>query len=69
MHANKRYGIIARDLRLAQKMTQAELGEKIGRSKQWVCEFEKGKYGLKVDMLTSLVTALGTEASIFLPAK
>ena len=41
----KVYGKIARAARKKCRLTQSELGGKIGKSKQWVSEFERGISG------------------------
>ena len=63
------YGKILRRERLKQQLTQVEIGEKIGKSKQWVSEFERGNIRLNIDLAVKLAKVLGLTADIFLPRK
>ena len=63
------YGKILRRERLKQQLTQVEIGEKIGKSKQWVSELERGNIRLNVDIAVKLAKVLGLTADIFLPRK
>ena len=56
-------------VRLKNGLTQMEVGAKIGKSKQWVREFERGNIRLNLDVAIQLATALGVSADIFLPKK
>lgn len=61
----KDIGALIRDARLESGMTQAELGTKIGASRFWVAEFERGKpraeLGLALKALRALRLALTIE--------
>jgi putative transcriptional regulator len=46
-----------------------EIGVKIGKSKQWVSEFERGNIRLNIDVAVELAKVLGVTADIFLPRK
>ena len=63
------YGKILRRERLKHQLTQVEIGERIGRSKQWVGELERGNIRLNIDVAVKLAKVLGLTADIFLPRK
>jgi putative transcriptional regulator len=63
------YGTVLRRERLKHNLTQTEIGEKIGKSKQWVSEFERGNIRLNIDLAVKLAKVLGLTADIFLPRK
>ena len=63
------YGTVLRRERLKHNFTQTEIGEKIGKSKQWVSEFERGNIRLNIDVAVKLAKVLGLTADIFLPRK
>ena len=51
------------------QMTQTEIGKMIGKSKQWVSEFERGNIRLNLDVAVELASVLGLAADVFLPRK
>ena len=55
----KHLGALVRDARLSSGMTQAQLGEKIGASRYWVAEFERGKSGAELGLSLKALRALG----------
>ena len=63
------YGKTFKKARLKVGMTQAEIGNMIGKSKQWVCAFEKGGIRLNMDVALRLAKAVGESPDIFLPVK
>ena len=63
------YGKILRRERLKQQLTQVEIGERIGRSKQWVSELERGNIRLNVDVAVALASILDVTVDVFLPQK
>ena len=63
------YGTVLRRERLKHNLTQTEIGEQIGKSKQWVSEFERGNIRLNIDIAVKLAKVLGLTADIFLPRK
>ncbi|MBP8036447.1 MAG: helix-turn-helix transcriptional regulator [Negativicutes bacterium] len=63
------YGKILRRERLKQQLTQVEIGEKIGKSKQWVSELERGNIRLNVDVAVALASILDVTVDVFLPQK
>ena len=63
-------GEIIRKARLKRDLTQGELGNLVGRSKQNVCDIEKGrKKDLKSEMLIKFADALRINPNIFLPKR
>ena len=63
------YGKILRRERLKHQLTQVEIGEKIGRSKQWVSELECGNIRLNVDVAVALASILDVAVDVFFPHK
>ena len=63
------YGKTLRTERKKIGITQSELGVKIGKSKQWVSEFERGNIRLNMDIAVQLANALGATPDIFLPKR
>ena len=63
------YGKILRRERLKQQLTQVEIGEKIGRSKQWVSELERGNIRLNVDVAVALASILDVTVDVFFSHK
>ena len=61
------YGKTFRRARLKMGMTQEEIGNIIGKSKQWVSRFEQGGIGLRLDAAILLAKAVGERPNIFLP--
>ncbi len=62
-------GNVLRRERLKQRMTQTDIARKIGKSKQWVSEFERGNIRLNIDIAVDLASVLGVSATVFLPRK
>lgn len=54
----KDLGALARDARIGAGMTQAQLGEKIGASRFWVAEFERGKNRAELGLTLKALRAL-----------
>ena len=44
-----------KDARRDAKLTQTELGKRIGKSKQWVSELERGNIKLSFEMAVSIL--------------
>ena len=61
------YGKTLRTERNKIGITQTELGKRIGKSKQWVSEFERGNIRLNMDIAVQLAAALDVMPNIFLP--
>ena len=55
-----------REVRKENGMTLAELGERIGRSKQWLSELERGNIRLTYDMAVKIAQVFGKTPDIFL---
>lgn len=58
-----------KELRKKQGLTQKEVGEKIGRSKQWISELERGNIGLKFEMVVALAKIYDVKLDVFLTGK
>ena len=63
------YGTVLRRERLKHNLTQTEIGKKIGKSKQWVSELERGNIRLNVDVAVALASILDVTVDVFLPQK
>ena len=64
----KGMGAKVRRLREAAKLSQTELGDKLGVSYQQVQKYERGVSRLSVDTLLRLARALDQPIAAFLPA-
>lgn len=54
-----------KDARMDAKLTQAELGKMIGKSKQWVSELERGNIKLSFDMAVNISKACNKTTEFF----
>ena len=54
-----------RDARRDAKLTQTELGKRIGKSKQWVSELERGNIKLSFEMAVSISNACNKTTEFF----
>lgn len=54
-----------KDARTDAKLTQTELGKKIGKSKQWVSELERGNIKLSFEMAVSISNACNKTTEFF----
>lgn len=54
-----------RDARKDAKLTQTELGKRIGKSKQWVSELERGNIKLSYEMAVSISNACDKTTDFF----
>lgn len=54
----KDLGGLIREARVSAGLTQTELGEKIGASRYWVAEFERGKAGAELGLTLKALRAL-----------
>lgn len=54
-----------RDARKDAKLTQTELGMRIGKSKQWVSELERGNIKLSFEMAVSISNACDKTTDFF----
>ena len=57
----------ARDARKQANLTQTELGQRIGKSKQWVSELERGNIKLSFEMAVRISNACNKTTDFFLP--
>lgn len=54
----KDLGGLIREARVSAGLTQTDLGEKIGASRYWVAEFERGKAGAELGLTLKALRAL-----------
>lgn len=54
-----------KDARRDTKLTQTELGKRIGKSKQWVSELERGNIKLSFEMAVSISNACNKTTEFF----
>lgn len=54
-----------KDARRDAKLTQTELGKRIGKSKQWVSELERGNIKLSFEMAVSISYACNKTTEFF----
>ena len=54
-----------KDSRRDAKLTQTELGKRIGKSKQWVSELERGNIKLSFEMAVSISNACNKTTEFF----
>lgn len=54
-----------KDARRGAKLTQTELGKRIGKSKQWVSELERGNIKLSFEMAVSISNACNKTTEFF----
>lgn len=57
-------GAALRDLRRQQGLTQADLAERAGTSRRWVCDTENGKVPLGIRLLCQVIHHLGYEITL-----
>lgn len=57
-------GMRLKEARLEQRITQKELADRIGTSRRWVVQLEKGKSTLQVGLVLRAITALGLECNV-----
>ena len=54
-----------KDARRDAKLTQTELGKRIGKSKQWISELERGNIKLSFEMAVSISNACNKTTEFF----
>ena len=54
-------GLLVRERRRAARVTQSELAERIGASREWVRQLETGKPRLELGLTLRALAALGIE--------
>lgn len=57
-------GAIVREARTAAGLSQSELGRRIGASRFWVAQFEKGKPGAELGLALKAIETLGLSVRI-----
>jgi len=57
-------GALVRQARLAAGISQSELGQRIGASRFWVAQFEKGKPGAELGLALKAMHAVGLAVQI-----
>jgi DNA-binding XRE family transcriptional regulator len=57
-------GAAVRDARLVAGISQIELGQRIGASRFWVAQFEKGKPSAELGLALKALHALGLKVSV-----
>lgn len=57
-------GALVRQERQDQGLTQAELAERIGTTRQWVSQFESGTLNPRVGLVLAALTALGLDIDV-----
>lgn len=60
-------GAMVRDARLAAGLSQTALGERIGASRYWIAEFERGKPTAELGLALKAVQALGLTLEVTAP--
>jgi HTH-type transcriptional regulator/antitoxin HipB len=63
-YSPKEIGALARETRLKLALSQAELGQKIGATRYWVAQFERGKPGAELGRTLKALRALRLVVSI-----
>lgn len=58
------FGALVRDARTAAGLSQSELGERIGASRFWVAQFEKGKPSAELGLALKALHALGLSVRV-----
>jgi len=62
-------GAIIRDRRKKLRLDQKSLADKVGVSRQWIVEVEKGKPGAEIGLVLRTVEALGIKLAVDEPQK
>jgi HTH-type transcriptional regulator/antitoxin HipB len=62
-------GLLVRDRRRNIELTQAELAERVGASREWVRHLEAGKPGLEIGLTLRALGALGLAIDVTETAK
>lgn len=57
-------GALVRDARTAAGLSQSELGKRIGASRFWVAQFEKGKPSAELGLALKALHALGLDVRV-----
>ncbi len=60
----KEIGALARENRLKLKLSQAQLAERVGVSRLWIVQLEKGKSTAQLDLVLRTLDTLGLSLEI-----
>ncbi len=58
------FGLVVREARRAEKLTQAELATRAGVTREWIVGFERGNRGAEVGRVFQVLTALGLDIDV-----
>jgi HTH-type transcriptional regulator/antitoxin HipB len=61
-------GLLVRDRRKRLKLSQAELAERVGASRQWIAMLESGKPRLELALTLRALSALGLRIDVIADA-
>lgn len=67
IHTTAILGELARDQRKQRGWSQTQLAEKIGVSRLWVGQFEKGKESVEIGLVLKVLRTLGLRLEVSLP--
>ena len=59
IRTTREVGLLVRDRRRAVRLTQGELAERVGASREWIRQLESGKPRLELGLTLRALTALG----------
>jgi HTH-type transcriptional regulator / antitoxin HipB len=57
-------GHLARDRRRGQRLTQAQLAERVGVSRKWIIDLERGKRTADLSLVLRTLNVLGLELDV-----
>jgi HTH-type transcriptional regulator / antitoxin HipB len=69
IYTPREVGLLVHEQRLAEGITQEELAERIGATRQWVRSLESGKPRLELGLTLRALKALGCVVDVQLPAR
>lgn len=59
IRTSREIGLLTRERRKAIGLTQAQLAERVGASREWIRQFESGKPGVELGLTLRAIGALG----------
>src|SRR4051812_42278683 len=65
---NKKVGKVIKKIRLEREVTQADLAKKLGISRPWLTEIERGKGGLTAQQFVFLLSHFNRTLDDFFPS-
>lgn len=68
-NANSQIGQAIRKARIKAGLSQAKLGELIGKADNTICDYEKGKNDLPVSVFFEIVAALDMDIKKLMPKR